>query len=148
MRKTLTFGLVVLAILNIVSFSNSIQTREQLSDLKSEVSQLPKSPVVYNGADGYTPKKGIDYRDGADGKPGINATSFNTVIVKEVPLAGLIGADGKDGVDGQDAPIQYSRVNPETGDFETRLSTWRTWSVETSCVDLAAIWKIECPSAD
>ena len=142
MKKLLAFGLVALTILNIVSFSSSIQVREQLSDLNKEVSQLPKNAVVYNGKDGKTPQAGIDYQIPKNGKDGINAVSFSTIVVKEVPLMGL---PGKDGVDGQDAPIQYSRINSETGDFETRLSTWRGWEVETSCADLADIWGITCP---
>ena len=148
MKRLLIVGLVVLTILNIVSFGNSISAREQLASLQSEVAKLPKSPVVYNGVNGYTPRKGIDYNDGANGANGLNAISFNTILVKEVPLTGVPGIDGRNGIDGENAPTQQIRINPDNGNFETKLSNERVWFVQTECADLAVIWKIECPSAD
>lgn len=50
------------------------------------------------GADGYTPIKGVDYRDGVDGKDGYT------------PVKGVDYFDGKDGLPGKDGKDGYTPI--------------------------------------
>ena len=139
-NKILTVLVVVLVLLNVFSVSSSSQMSASIQAIQSKVNNLPKEPIVYVGKDGYTPVKGVDYRDGVDGKAGINSISFVTTetIVKEVPLVGVPGLDGLD------APTLKIQVNPDTRDIETRLSNERGWGILVLCAD----YRNECPSAD
>ena len=57
---------------------------------------VTSSTEVVNGADGYTPIKGVDYFDGQDGKNGKDGEDGYT------PVKGVDYFDGKDGKDGED----------------------------------------------
>jgi len=142
-NKILTALVVVLVLLNIVSVSSNSQTNASIQAIQSKVNALPKDPVVYVGKDGYTPVKGIDYRDGSDGEAGINSISFVTTetIVKEVPL---IGFPGKDGIDGKDAAEQRIRINDDTKSIESKLTSEKYWTVLVLCED----YRLVCPDAD
>ena len=139
--KLLVAFVLVLTLLNVTSLLYGYSNAQQVSSLQTAVNDLPKEPVVYVGKDGYTPRKGIDYNDGDSGADGINAISFNTTIVKEVPLMGLAG---KDGADGQDAPYQQIRVNSETQDIQTKQSNWAFWATLVYCQD----YRLVCPDAN
>lgn len=142
-NKLTTLAVVLLACMNVLTFVYASQSTAQIEGLKKSVDAKTNKIVVYNGKDGETPVKGVDYFDGANG---INAMSYtvNTTVVKEVPLIGRPGSDGKDGKDGEngkDAPIQELRVNSFTGDVETKLSSDVFWRVMIPCSEL----KVGCP---
>lgn len=61
--------------------------------------------TVYNGKDGYTPIKGKDYFDGADGVDGKDGYT---------PIKGKDYFDGKDGVDGKDGQSVTAEVVAES----------------------------------
>lgn len=54
--------------------------------------QKAQESGVFNGKDGYTPVKGVDYFDGVNGKDGADGYT---------PVKGVDYFDGKDGVDGK-----------------------------------------------
>lgn len=54
-----------------------------------------KASGQFDGKDGYTPVKGVDYFDGQDGKDGVDGKDGYT------PQKGIDYFDGKDGKDGQ-----------------------------------------------
>ena len=55
--------------------------------------------VSAEGKDGYTPRKGIDYFDGRDGRDGRDGTDGRDGVDG---LPGRDGTDGRDGIDGRD----------------------------------------------
>ena len=145
-NRLLPVVLVVLIILSLGSFTYSLEASRQTAELKTIIAKLPKSPIVYQGKDGYTPKLGIDYFLPENGKNGINSISFVTseTVVKEVPLAGIPGIPGVDGVNGIDAPIQEIRINESTGDLESKLSDAAFWKVLLQCNEFREV----CPNGD
>ena len=65
------------------------------------ISQIEQRRIAgeFNGSDGYTPVKGIDYFDGVNGKSAYQIAVDNGFIGTEAEwLASLRGADGKDGM--------------------------------------------------
>ena len=66
-----------------------------------------KGVDYFDGEDGYTPVKGVDYfdglpgKDGAPGQPGKDGVDGKTPVKGVDYFDGLPGKDGKDGVDGQ-----------------------------------------------
>jgi len=137
--KLSTLAIVLLALMNILTFVYSTQSYNEVRSIATKP-QEPSKIVYVQAKDGKTPVKGIDY---FDGKNGINAVSFSvtTTIVKDIPLLGERGEAGKDGRDGIDAPYQDIRINTETGDLESKLSSDRTWNVLISCSQL----QVGCP---
>lgn len=150
--KFLTISVVVLALFSIFTYMQSVGHREDIKKLASVVESKTNKVVVYEGKDGYTPVKGIDYFDGSNG---INAMSYSITqtVIKEVPL---IGTPGKSAYDiwleaGNVGTIedfinslkvkQVSRVNPDTKDVETRYSDERGWTVLYTCSE----YRLECP---
>lgn len=147
-NKITTISLVVVTILSVAYTNlNNLSLQNELKTLKDSVNNNTNKVVVYEGKDGYTPVKGIDYFDGA---AGLNSVSFSTVKteIKEVPLLGEKGDKGRDGVDGvngtdgQNAPVQETRVNSESKNIETKLSDSWQWRILVSCSE----YRLECPN--
>jgi len=144
MKNKILIALIgFLVLLNVVSLLNNIHTNDSIASIQNKIQSIPKEPIVYIGKDGRTPVKGIDYRDGDNGKAGINSISFITTqtVIKEVPL---MGTPGKDGVNGENAPTQEIQVNPDTYDIETKLSNLRGWNLLVKCSE----YRLECPSGN
>ena len=80
-------------------FDDSDRTsKEKIDGYISEIEQR-RIAGEFNGSDGYTPVKDIDYFDGVDGKSAYQIAVDNGFIGTEAEwLASLRGADGKDGV--------------------------------------------------
>ena len=80
-------------------FDDSDRTsKEKIDEYISEIEQR-RIAGEFNGADGYTPVKDIDYFDGVNGKSAYQIAVDNGFIGTEAEwLASLRGADGKDGV--------------------------------------------------
>lgn len=76
------------------------------ANLKGETGKDGYTPVkgvdYRDGADGYTPQKGIDYFDGKDGKDGIDGKNGYT------PVKGVDYFDGKNGKDGANGNDGYT----------------------------------------
>ena len=144
--KFSTSAIILLAIMNVLTLVYATQAVHNTGDISQKLKDNPPKIVYVQAKDGYTPVKGIDYFDGAQG---INAMSYNVTnkIIKEVPLAGTTGNNGndglpgKDGTDGKDAPIQELRVNSSTGDLESKLTSDSFWTTLVACSD----YKTECP---
>ena len=80
-------------------FDDSDRTSKEKID--GYISQIEQRRIAgeFNGSDGYTPVKDIDYFDGVDGKSAYQIAVDNGFIGTEAEwLASLRGADGKDGV--------------------------------------------------
>jgi len=145
-NKLSTLAVVLLACFTVLNFSLSSQALNQSKNLERVIKENPDKIVYVQAKDGKTPIKGIDYFDGASG---INAMSFSVTnnIVKEVPLIGekgepgADGVDGVNGIDGINAPTQELRINPETGDLESKYSNWWFWTPLIPCSEL----KVGCP---
>jgi len=154
-NKLITLVVVTLVLLNVGSFISSLDASRKITVIDETLASLPKDPIVYVGKDGYTPKLGLDYFNGRDGSDGINSVSFSTteIIVKEVPLIGQSAYDiwldqgnsgtQEDFIDSLKVS-QDIRVNDETKDIETRLSTQRFWKVMVYCAD----YRLVCPDAN
>ena len=126
-NKSLTILVAILVLLSSVNLIYSYSTANQNDELQSQISKIPTELVVYNGRDGKTPQAGIDYPFAKNGKDGINAISFNTVTVKEVPLKGEQGLKGESGVN-------YEwRFNSSNGNFEFKKSDSNFWETVISC---------------
>ena len=124
--------------MSLLTFVNNTQLKSDIATLETGVKDNPSKVIYVQAKDGKTPVKGIDY---FDGKNGINSVSFSieTTIIKEVPLIGEKGADGKngsDGLNGKDAPYQSIRINPDTGDLESKTSDQRGWDILVVCSEL------------
>ena len=80
-------------------FDDSDRTsKEKIDEYISEIEQR-RIAGEFNGSDGYTPVKDIDYFDGVNGKSAYQIAVDNGFIGTEAEwLASLRGADGKDGV--------------------------------------------------
>ncbi len=80
-------------------FDDSDRTsKEKIDGYISEIEQR-RIAGEFNGADGYTPVKDIDYFDGVNGKSAYQIAVDNGFVGTEAEwLASLRGADGKDGV--------------------------------------------------
>ena len=132
---------MVLVLLNVGSFTYSMQSAKEFNRLNTAVLSLPTEPIVYVGQDGKSPKLGIDYFLPKNGKDGVNSISFSSTItetvIKEVPL---VGAPGLSGTDGKDADQQQIRINPTSGDLETKLSSESFWGTLIPCEEL----KVTC----
>lgn len=108
-RRKLLFYATLLGLVFVIAFSfyMSYQARyfnsqvgglaSQIDTIKQQKFQQPK-----NGLDGYTPKFGIDYFNGIDGKNGRNgkdSVSTNTIIQQpiytNIPVPGDAGKNGK-----------------------------------------------------
>lgn len=131
-NRLVTVAVILLACMNVLTFVYATQTKEQMNSVQKTVVENPSKVIVYESEDGYTPVKGIDYFDGADGISSMSYT-VNTVTIKEMPVMGPMGPAGADGKDGKDAVSQEFRINPETGDFETKPSDQRGWTVMITC---------------
>ena len=82
-------------------FDDSDRTSKEKID--GYISQIEQRRIAgeFNGSDGYTPVKNIDYFDGVNGKSAYQIAVDNGFIGTEAEwLASLRGADGKDGKDG------------------------------------------------
>ena len=80
-------------------FDDSDRTSKEKID--GYISQIEQRRIAgeFNGSDGYTPVKGIDYFDGVNGKSAYQIAVDNGFIGTEAEwLASLRGADGKDGM--------------------------------------------------
>ena len=80
-------------------FDDSDRTSKEKID--GYISQIEQRRIAgeFNGSDGYTPVKDIDYSDGVNGKSAYQIAVDNGFIGTEAEwLASLRGADGKDGV--------------------------------------------------
>ena len=80
-------------------FDDSDRTSKEKID--GYISQIEQRRIAgeFNGSDGYTPVKNIDYFDGVNGKSAYQIAVDNGFIGTEAEwLASLRGADGKDGV--------------------------------------------------
>ena len=80
-------------------FDDSDRTSKEKID--GYISQIEQRRIAgeFNGSDGYTPVKDIDYFDGVNGKSAYQIAVDNGFIGTEAEwLASLRGADGKDGV--------------------------------------------------
>ena len=144
--KLNTTAIVLLALLNVATLLYVSQTKNELALLSESIDNKTSQVVVYEGKNGYTPVKGKDYFDGAAGINAMSYTVSNTVI-KELPIIGPqgpAGNNGVDGINGQDAPIQEIRINPETGDLQSKMSNERYWSVLVLCRQL----QVGCKNAD
>ena len=80
-------------------FDDSDRTsKEKIDEYISEIEQR-RIAGEFNGSDGYTPVKDIDYFDGVNGKSAYQIAVDNGFIGTEADwLTSLRGADGKDGV--------------------------------------------------
>lgn len=80
-------------------FDDSDRTsKEKIDGYISEIEQR-RIAGEFNGSDGYTPVKGVDYFDGVNGKSAYQIAVDNGFIGTEAEwLASLRGADGKDGM--------------------------------------------------
>ena len=80
-------------------FDDSDRTsKEKIDGYISEIEQR-RIAGEFNGSDGYTPVKDIDYFDGVNGKSAYQIAVDNGFIGTEAEwLASLRGADGKDGM--------------------------------------------------
>lgn len=142
-RDKIMIGLMLIIILllavGVFSLTNKIATLE--SSIQLVANSRNVKPQVYNGTDGkdgisIKGENGTDGSNGIDGKDSVSTYS-KEVIIKEVPI---VGAPGKDGMDGKDADKQEIRINPETGDLESKDSSWRLWTTLIPCNEL----KVSC----
>ena len=80
-------------------FDDSDRTsKEKIDEYISEIEQR-RIAGEFNGSDGYTPVKDVDYFDGVNGKSAYQIAVDNGFIGTEAEwLSSLRGADGKDGV--------------------------------------------------
>ena len=129
--------------MNVLTLSYTTQALNNTNSISNKLNNNPPKIVYVQAKDGYTPVKGVDYFDGAKG---LNAMSFNVTntVVKEVPLIGEKGADGtngRDGVDGRDAPYQEIRVNNQSKNIESKLTSDTFWRTLISCAE----YRLECP---
>lgn len=91
------------------------ETREAVEQATETALTEAKNSGVFDGADGYTPIKGIDYFDGVNGKNGADGKDGYT------PQKGIDYFDGKDGVNGKDGytPVKgvdyFDGVNGKDG---------------------------------
>lgn len=88
---------------------------------------------VINGIDGEDGKPGLNGSNGINGKNGSDSLSTETVerfYIQQPPEKGEPGQPGKD------APIQETRLNPETKDLETKTTSDRFWKTLIPCVEL------------
>jgi len=146
--KLNTLAIVLLATMNVLTFVYVSQTTTQLSNLKRSIDDKTSKVVIYQAKDGYTPVKGIDYFDGSSG---INAVSYSRTetVVKEVPLMGNTGDEGKTPpcyyedtqCRGTNAATQELRINPYTGDLESKLTDADFWTTLVPCAQL----QVGCP---
>lgn len=125
------FGILCLALITYF-VSDKIAT---LQTTITNIAQIQKlKPNVYNGTDGKDGEsiKGADGLNGVDGKNGQDSQStyIERNTIEQVPLAGTEGQPGKD------APMQETRINPETGDLETRMENDAFWNVLIPCDQL------------
>jgi len=130
--------LIALASLLVWTFTYKVSTIE--SSLRQIAEAQAKMPKVMNGVDGHTPVKGIDYQDGQNGSNGLNGKSSvskdtSTIIIKETPVKGDKGDKGESA---DPAPLQVARVNPSTGDLETKYDNTDFWQVLIPCKKLLA----------
>jgi len=134
--------------MNVLTFVYSSQAFNNTAGLQDSIKNNPPKIVYVQAKDGYTPIKGKDYFDGATG---LNAMSFSitNTIIKEVPLPGIKGDKGDSpaclleetqcrGANGSGDRI---RINPTTGDLETKLDDARFWSPLLECDE----FRLECP---
>ena len=140
--KITIIAIVLLTVLNLLSLIYSSQSKSEIESLKDSVNNKTNKVVVYQGQDGYTPVKGKDYFDGAAGVNSMSYSISNTVV-KEVPLVGERGPAGENGINGLDAPVQEIRINPDTGDLESKLTGYKFWQTLVSCNQL----QVGCPNA-
>lgn len=124
-NKLTTLLVAILVLFSVGSYISQVTTANQLQILRGDIAKIPTTAL--KGADGYTPRKGIDYNDGAAGANGINAISFVTNVVKEVPLQGIQGIQGVAG------RTLQSQFDVTTGNFEQKYSDESFWSVVISC---------------
>jgi len=96
--------------------------------------------------DGYTPRKGVDYFDGTNGRDGKNSVSKETTVIRERAVHGESAYDIalRHGFKGSEqewidslqprlSPLLEIRISPLTGDLETKLSTDDFWGVLIPC---------------
>jgi len=138
-NKLFNISIAMLVLLNVANLLFSYTNAQKSTQLAYDISQISKKNPSYEV--GRTGAQGITGAIGATGAPGINAISFNTTVVKDVPLVGIQGVAGASGIDGKDAPTQELRINPTTGDMEYKLSDGWFWTVLVPCDD----YKINCP---
>jgi len=158
-------GLMVLLL--VVSMQRNQQVNKAIATiqgLQAQVEQLKETKVqVVNGRDGYTPVKGVDYFDGANGvsiqgnmgPQGIQGPvgpqgPQGAVGLSAYDIWKLAGNDGDlqdflvslKGEKGDPAQPPQVQVNPETGDLEFKNAQdffWQVWmkkcEVRDSCDD-------------
>lgn len=145
-KRLAILAAILLAVMNILTFVYVSQATSGIDTLAKNVEEKTNKVIVYEGKPGYTPVVGKDYFNGKDG---LNAVSYSVTrtVIQEVPIKGDPGASGKDGIDGKDgadAPFQELRVNQESGDLESKLSSDKYWITLIPCSEL----KTSCPGAE
>ena len=113
---------VLFSILNIwlifsLDKSHENRVQGQINHIYEIINELPKPINVTNGKDGYTPIKGIDYTDGANGKNGTDGKNG---------INGIDGTNGKDGMDGLTPDI---RCNTTLNAWQVRYGSDELWQV-------------------
>jgi len=144
MKNKLLYGLIaVLVLFNVVSIVSNFNNGQSLAAIQSKVDAAPQEPIVYVGKDGKTPQAGIDYQLPKNGKDGVNAVSFVTTetIIKEIAL---VGPQGPRGIDGATAAQQLIRVNDDTKNIESKLTSEKYWTTLVLCAD----YRLVCPDAN
>lgn len=150
-------ALLVMAIMALITYrvatiqNNHFQA--QIASLKAgqdRISgQLSKLPTPHDGVDGYTPRKGVDYRDGKDGKNGKDSKSTHTTVVTQRPVNGSKGLSAYDiavkhgfvgtelqwlaSLKGESGIGVKVQLNPTTGDLETKRDDDDFWTVLAPC---------------
>jgi hypothetical protein len=150
-----TISIGILALFSIFTFIQNMSTRQEIATIQNLVESNPPKIVYVKGENGYTPIKGIDYKDGNNGKNAVSYSVTNTVV-KEVPLMPELPKNNyqlwlENGNTGTiddffnslkgETVYQNSRVNDVTKDVETKLSNQRTWTVLYTCAE----YRLECP---
>lgn len=75
-----------------------------------------------DGADGYTPIKGVDYFDGSNGKDGEDGKDGYTPVKGVDYFDGKDGEDGKDGSNGNDGISPTVEVTTITGGHRVKIT--------------------------
>ena len=115
-------------------------TESKIEELTNDILNKAKQSGEFDGQDGYTPKKGIDYFDGKDGNDGVdgltphigeNGNWWVGTTDTKVKAEGTDGVDGKDGKDGQDG------YTPQKGvDYYTEADKEELVADVTSKIDI------------
>lgn len=123
----LMFILIILVIISIVrnEHANSID----YSKIKTAKGDTVVGPIGPTGLQG---KDGIDGRDGSNGNTTV--IEKNTTVYQ--PVKGEKGDQGEKGDPGDPAALQQIRINPATGDLETKYTNDDFWNILVPCIDL------------